>query len=442
MPDSKYYFKCRSCGSITESFKEWFKAGQKCHSCGHKWVDVKYNTDLEKIKDLIRDDKNEANSVFHYFDFLPLDNRDNIITEGEGSINIDRWEFLERFAKDKYGLELEVLAYRNDTNPGTGTFKDVAASVAASVLKENGIKQYCIASTGNIANAFSYYLAKADISLAVFIPDDALKANEAGVSCYGQRLFRAEGDYALAKKLCAEYSEKHGIHMSGGNIDPARVEAKKTQVFEWLRILGTLPDVYVQALAGGTGPIAIDKAIRDIEPLGLVKKDPRYIMVQASGCDPMTAAWEKAKENNFKEGWETDFPIYDNPVTKIPTLANGNPQTFPIIGGLCKKTGGEIITYNEEKSIDVARLIAFETGIKIGPAATIAAGGFFDGLKKGLFKDGEKIMINIGEGVLRSPDLMVDMIYTTKSVASLEECEPTSRESFRQQLWDAVLEKK
>ncbi len=439
MPDSKYYFKCRSCGSITESFKDWFKAGQKCHSCGHKWVDVKYNTDLEKIKDLIRDDQNEANSVFHYFDFLPLDNRDNIITEGEGSINIDRWEFLERFAKDKYGLDLEVLAYRNDTNPGTGTFKDVAASVAASVLKENGIKQYCIASTGNIANAFSHYLAKADISLAVFIPDDALKANEAGVSCYGQRVFRAEGDYALAKKLCAEYSEKHGIHMSGGNIDPARVEAKKTQVFEWLRQLGTLPDVYVQALAGGTGPIAIDKAIRDIEPLGLVKKDPRYIMVQTSGCDPMTAAWDSAKANDFPEGWENDFPIYDNPVTKIPTLANGNPQTFPIIGSLCKKTGGEIITFDEDLSTEVARLVAFESTIKIGPAATIAVGGFFEGLKKGLFKKGEKVMLNIGEGVQRSPELMEEMIYTTKSVSSVEDCEPVDRNNFKEELWKPFL---
>ena len=439
MPNSKYYFICRSCGSRTDSFKEWFQAEQKCHKCGHKWVDVKYNTSLEKIKELVLDADNKASSVFHYFDFLPLDNKENIITEGEGAIKVDRWNFLEKFANDHYGLNLEVLAYRNDENQGTGTFKDVAAAVAASVLKENGIKQYCVASTGNIANAYAHYLALAGISLAVFIPDDALKANEAGVSCYGQRVFRVKGDYALAKKLCAEYSAKHGIHMSGGNIDPARVEGKKTQVFEWLRQIGTVPDVYIQALAGGTGPIAIDKAIRDIESLGLVQKDPRYIMVQASGCDPMTAAWEKAKENDFPEGWEHDFPIYDSPVTKIPTLANGNPQTFPIIGSLCKKTGGEIITFNEELATEVARVVAYESTIKIGPAATIAVGGFFDGLKKGLFNEGEKIMINIGEGVRRSPELLEDMIYTTKSVSSVDECESVDRNTFRDKLWEPFL---
>jgi threonine synthase len=192
-------------------------------------------------------------------------------------------------------------------------FKDVAAAVAASVLKENGIREYCVASTGNIANAFSHYLALAGISLSVFIPDDALKANEAGVGCYGQRVFRVRGDYSLAKKLCAEFSSRHNIPMSGGNIDPARVEAKKTQVFEWLRQLGYIPDVYIQALAGGTGPIAIHKGLEDIRHLKLFDREPRYILIQASGCNPMTMAWEQAKQEGFTEGWKNVFRSWTIP---------------------------------------------------------------------------------------------------------------------------------
>jgi len=153
----------------------------------------------------------------------------------------------------------------------------------------------------------------------------------------------------------------------------------------------------------------------------------------------MTAAWNNAKEKDFPEGWEHNFPIYDSPVTKIPTLANGNPQTFPIIGSLCKKTGGEIITFNEDLSTEVARLVAYESLIKIGPASTIAVGGFFEGLKKGLFKEGEKIMLNIGEGVRRSPELLEEMIYTTKSVSSVEECESVDRSNFREGLWKPFL---
>jgi threonine synthase len=439
MDNSKFFFVCRNCGNKIEGFEQWFADEQKCTGCGSKWVDVKYNKGYLKLPDLINNRAGHPDSLFHYFDYLPINDRNNIITEGEGVIPVDRWKFLEEFANEFYGLDITVLAYRNDTNPGTGTFKDVAAAVAASVLKENGIREYCVASTGNIANAFAHYLALADISLSVFIPDDALKANEAGVGCYGQRVFRVRGDYSLAKKLCAEFSAKHKIPMSGGNIDPARVEAKKTQVFEWLRQLGYLPDVYIQALAGGTGPIAIQKGIEDIRHLKLFTTEPRYILVQASGCNPMTMAWEQAKSEGFTEGWKQRFPILDSPTTCIPTLANGNPQTYPILAQLVHQTGGEFLTYQEEKHVDVARLVAYETSVQIGPAAAIAVGGFFGALQAGSIQNGEKVMINVGEGIHRAPDLLEKMIYTTESVATIGECQPFRRSDYRKMLYQPFL---
>jgi threonine synthase len=435
MEINKYHFVCRNCGNKIDGFPQWFNEGQKCSACNKNWVDVKYSNDYLKLPDLINNRAGHPDSLFHYFDYLPLVDRNNIITEGEGVIPVDRWKFLEEFAYQYYNLEITVLAYRNDTNPGTGTFKDVAAAVAASVLKENGISDYCVASTGNIANAFAHYLALAGISLSVFIPEDALAANEAGVGCYGQRVFRVKGDYSLAKHLCAEFSKKHKIHMSGGNIDPARVEAKKTQVFEWLRQLGYVPDVYIQALAGGTGPIAIHKGLEDIRHLKLFEKEPRYVLIQASGCNPMTMAWDQAKKEGFSEGWKNRFPILEHPLTRIPTLANGNPQTYPILANLVHSTEGEFLTFNEELHVDVAHLVAFETSVRIGPAAAIAVGGFFEALKTNTLRDGERVMINIGEGMHRAPELLDKMRYTTQNVATIEECLPSNRNDYRHQLY-------
>lgn len=439
MESTKYQFICRNCGHKIEGFGQWFAEGQKCPECGGKWVDTKYTHGYLKLPDLVNNRAGHPDSMFHYFDYLPLLDRNNIISQGEGVIPIDHWKFLEDFASEHYNLDITVLAYRNDENPATGTFKDVAAAVVASVLKENGIKEYCVASTGNIANAFAHYLALAGISLSVFIPDDALKANEAGVGCYGQRVFRVRGDYSLAKKLCAEFSAKHNIPMSGGNIDPARVEAKKTQVFEWIRQLGYLPDVYIQALAGGTGPIAIQKGIDDIRHLKLFDKEPRYVLIQASKCNPMTMAWEQAKSEGFTEGWKQRFPILDSPKTCIPTLANGNPQTYPILAQLVHATGGEFLTFDEDMHVDVARLIAFESSARIGPAAAIAVGGFFEALKSGSIRNGEKVMINIGEGIQRAPEMLEKMIYTTESVLTIEECLPFRRQDYRQMLYQPFL---
>lgn len=433
--NNKYYLKCENCSHKIDDFKIWFNNNQTCPECNTNWATVHYYESISKIKDLISGNGCKPDNLWHYFDFLPLLDRKNIITHGEGVIPVHRWHFLEGFAKRKFNLNIEVLAYRNDMNPGTGTFKDVAAASAASILKENGVKEYSIASTGNIATAYSNYLAAAGISIAVFIPNDALKAHEAEVSSYGQRIFRVNGDYAMAKHVAAEYSKKHGILLSGGNTDPMRVEAKKTMVFEWLRQLGKLPDVYIQALSGGTGPIAIDKACNELSELNLVDKMPRFIMVQPHNCDPMTQGWKKAKANNFPYGWEKDYPVIDNPQSKVPTLATGNPKTFPIISSLIKKSNGEIITFNEDEMVNVAKLVAFETTVKIGPASTIAVGGFFESLKNGFLKDGETVLINVGEGVLRAPDLMTDMIYTTKKVSSVNECSPSSRNDFAKELW-------
>ena len=431
---SKYNLKCTKCSHITPDYKTWFANNQKCSECGSNYSKVIYKEGVEELKNVIY--AKEGNSFLDiYFDYLPLNDRKNIVTVGEGLIPVEDCAPLTELTKRAGLKNTKVSIYRNDKNQGTGTFKDVAAAMAASILKEAGVKEYCIASTGNIATAFAFYLAKAGISLSVFIPQDALMANEAEVSVYGQRVFRVNGDYAKAKKIAAEYAAKYNILMSGGNVDPARVEAKKTMVFEWIRQMDEFPTVYIQALSGGTGPIAIDKALDDIKELGLVNHYPRYIMVQPSNCDPMAQGWENAKANGFPEGWETKYPIIESPVTAVPTLATGNPATFPIIASLVKKSKGEIINFDEAEIHDIARLIAYETGVRVGPASTIAIGGFLKSLKEGLIKDGDVVLINVGEGVRRAPKFKEELIHTTISVDYIDDCEPFDRASIKENLW-------
>lgn len=434
---SKYYFVCKNCGHKIDDFDQWFKLGQKCPECGKNFVETKYNTDPKKLKDLIFS-KSEVKSLWHYFDFLPLNDKNNIVSAGEGVSPINRWDFLENFAKNQYGKNLKVYVMRHNFNDATRTFKDIAGTLGASVLKENGIKEYAVASTGNTANAFSHYLAKAGINLYVFMPQDAVKENIASVSSYGQKAVICKGDYAFAKKVAADFTSKNNILMTIGNTDPLRIESKKTWVYEWLRLTGEIPTVYIQALSGGTGPIAVEKALDELEPLGYTTR-PRYISVQPSLCDPMTQAWEKAKANNFPEGWQNDYPKIDNPQTKIQTLATGIPGTYPLIAEITKKSNGEIIRFDESKIADVARLVAYKTLEKIGPASAIGLGGFFESLKKGLLKDGDVVMLNLGEGIERAPFFMSELAYNADTVDSADQIVPFKREELESKLWDAIL---
>lgn len=435
----KFILKCTACGAEFDSFKAWFDENQICPACHKNRVEALYDADYNTLKDLIHAKNRTDFSFWHYFDFLPLNDQKHITSTPELPLSLDRWTFLEDFAKKHFGIDCEVRAYRNDEHYATGTFKDNGASLAASVLKENNISEYVVASTGNVANAFAYYMAKAGISLTAFIPQDALEMNGAGVSCYGQKVFRVNNDYHQAKKVAADYAKKYGILMTNGNTDPLRVEAKRTMVFEWLRDLPKFPTVYIQALSGGTGPIAIDKALREIAPLNLIENYPRFLMIQPDGCSPMTQGWKNAKANHFPEGWTTDYPVIESPVTQVPTLATGNPGTYPIVADLVKKSNGDMLEINESKLVDMTRYIAYEAVVAMGPAAATAALGLVEALKTNNIKNGDVVLLNIGEGMRRAPELLKAMNYTEQRVDSVDECKRFDRKELKNELLKRIL---
>lgn len=437
--NKKFYLQCKECSHQISDFSEWFAGKQKCPKCGSIRADVMYRRDMRDVLKLIKDKSFNPKSIWGYFDFLPLLDRQNIVSDGGEGVNpIPRWEFLEEFAKEKYNLKIKVYAHRNDTNYSTGTFKDLAGTVVSSVLKENGVKNYVGASTGNIGVAYSRYLAAAGISLTLFIPKSSLKTQEAEIGSYGQTVFRVDGDYAKAKKFAKEFANKYDFVLTGGNFDPMRLEAKKTMLYEWLRVLPDFPTVFMQAISGGSGPLGIAKACQELDGMGAFEKMPRFILPQPHRCAPMAEAWEKAKEKGFPKGWEKHYPVYENPATTVKTLATGNPTAYPALAAVVKQSGGEIIASQEEKTIDVTRLLAYETTLRFGPAASITVVGFLQSLRQGHIKDGDVVMLNIGEGVARSPEFMEKVVYSSQAVSTLDQCQPIPRESYREKLWQAI----
>lgn len=396
----KYQLHCVDCNHIINSLSDWFKNDQKCPECNSKHVEVFYSTNYKKLDEILKKEKIE--SFWEYFDFLPLENKENIISLHEGAIPLERWTFLEDYAADKYNVKCTVYIYRNDLNGGTHTFKDVAGSLAASVLKEHNVKDYCVASTGNTALAFSKYLSKAGVKLHVFLPQTADDDLYKEILMYGQDGVKVDGNYGYAKKLAAEFHEKNNIMISGGNIDPMRVEAKKTMAFEFLRQIKKMPDVYLQAVSGGTGPIALEKGVRELNQNGYDVKLPKMILVQQDLCDPMVRSWEEAKENNFPEGFEKDFVSINNPTTKVNILSTGVPGTYPIVSKIVENSGGEFVRVSEASLVDYAKIIKKERDLKFGPASIVCFEGFYKSLQQNLIKDGNVVVINLGEGVAKA----------------------------------------
>ena len=410
--EAKYHLKCCKCNHEIENFTDWFKHHQSCAVCGGRHVEAVYFTDYSKLMDLLA--KQPVN-FWHYFDFLPLDDQANIISYSEGAVILEEWDFLNRFAAENYGIHCRVFAYRNDLNGGTNTLKDVSASMTASVLKENGIDRYCTSSTGNSATAYARYLSKAGIRFTNFAPAAINRNTIDEIRSYKQEVIISAGDYAQSKKEATAYSETNDVFMSIGNIDPLRIEAKRTMVFEFMRQLGRLPDVYMQAVAGGTGPIALDKGFREIashwEEIGMAGnrqqvvadgvpaalKIPRLLLVQQDLCDPMVQAYEKAKKAGFPAGFENDYPVIENPPTSVFILSAGNPGMYPLVAQIVKKSNGDFVRIKEAEIADFRGIVRKEKNTNIGPAATVCFAGFYQALKENKINDGELIVLNIGE---------------------------------------------
>ena len=397
--DNKYQLRCTQCGEVIPDFATWLSQNQQC-KCGCKRAVAEYSADYHKLDDLLK--IKNPDSFYIYSDFLPIKDANNAVSYGEGTIPMEEWGYLEKIAKEQYGIDCKVMVYRNDLNGGTGTFKDVAASLAATIFKENGVKEFCVASTGNTATAYSRYLAKAGIKFTVFVPNCVSPDTVREIKSHGQNVVVADGDYAYAKKLAADFHTQNNVLISAGNIDPIRVEAKKTMVFEFLRQLGKMPDVYVQAVAGGTGPIAVEKGVREVEKHYPEVKLPRMLLIQQDTCDPMVQGWENAKKSGFPEGYQNHYPVIDNPQTMVSILSTGNPGMFPVVAPIVKRSGGEFLRVKESELVATARQAYEETNVLLGPAGVVCLAGFLEALRQGQIHNGETVLVNTGEGAGRA----------------------------------------
>ena len=333
--------------------------------------------------------------LWKYRSVLPPIKEKNIITSGEGEVAIERWNFLEKFALNS-GIKCKVYAHRQDTNPETGSFKDLSASLIASFLKENNVSDYVIASTGNMGVSVSRYLSKAGIKAHIFVPaktsDDVIDM----MLDDNQAVYRIEGTYEDAKKEAAKFAKKNKMRLSAGSCDPLRIAAKKTMVYEWYRKIKSFPTVYIQATSGGTGALSVAQGIDELLEYSSIYTSPRLLLCQPDKCSPMVDAWKKALKKKFPFGWENDYPKYTSTNTVVSILSTLNPTAYPKVAKIVKKSGGSFLSV-PEKELPYVSVYLQEQGIEVGFATLVAVGGFIEALNTSKILDNDTVLINIGD---------------------------------------------
>ena len=93
-------------------------------------------------------------------------------------------------------------------------------------------------------------------------------------------------------------------------------------IFEFYRQKKFIPDVFIQAVSGGTGPIGVYKGSKELIENNLTNKIPKIFLYQSEFCSPMADAYTRAMKMGFEDKWFNEYEVIENP-KKITTLATG-----------------------------------------------------------------------------------------------------------------------
>jgi threonine synthase len=388
----RFTVECLDCGHRAP----YHPMASECPRCGSAWRQARYDLSAlgGPLPELVR---RRPFDLWRYQELLPIRAPDPSIRIGEGGTPL----YHARNLGMMFGLP--QLYIKDERQSPTGSFKDRQAAVTVAALKEAGLSEAVIASTGNVAISYSAYCARAGIKLWAFLTSMVPAAKMHEVALYGTQVVKVTATYDQAKHLAAEFARRRNLYIDRGTRSIAAVESMKTLAFEIAEQLAELlgpaangasgpglwrtPDWYIQAVSGGNGPLGVLKGFEELQSMGLVQRLPQLGVIQTEGCSPMVMAW--------RSGAALAAPVA-NPQTYISTLSTGDPgRSYALLRQqMLAGRGGAMESVSDEEAFRAMHIVARSEGLSLEPAAAVAFAGLFKLARAGRIRGDECIVVN------------------------------------------------
>jgi threonine synthase len=388
-----FVVECLDCGHQ----EPFFAGATSCPRCGSAWREARYDyTELSHT--MLPLLASRPFDLWRYLELLPVRSPNPDLSLGEGGTPLIRATNLGMM------LGCPNIFIKDERQGPTHSFKDRQAAVTIASLKEAGISEFVIASTGNVAISYSAYAARASIKLYAFLTSLVPSSKMREVAIYGTQVIKITGSYDQAKQVAARFATQKSIPLDLGARSISCVEAMKTIAYEIAEQLATIlgperspsggepapfraPDWYIQAVSGGMGPLGVIKGFSELQQMGWAKEVPKIAAIQAEGCAPMVHAWKQNKE--------IATPI-QSPHTLISTLATGDPgRTYTVLRQkMLKASGGIFESVTDEEAYRAMHFLAKMEGLSVEPAAAVAFAGLVKLVRAGVIKPSETVVVN------------------------------------------------
>jgi len=252
-------------------------------------------------------------------------------------------------------------------NP-TGSFKARGLSAAVSMAKKLAVTKLAIPTAGNAGSALAAYAAKAALEANIFMPRDVPQSNFIECRAFGGQVTLVDGSISDCGRALAELKDRQGWYDVSTLKEPYRVEGKKTMGFEIAEQFGwRVPDAILYPCGGGVGLIGMWKAFAELEKIGWIgSKRPKIVAVQATGCQPITRAFEQNAPES--EVWRDPHTVASG--LRVPKAIGD----FMVLNAV-RESGGTAISVSDESMLDGGLLLAHQEGIFPAPegGACVAA---------------------------------------------------------------------
>lgn len=290
-------------------------------------------------------------------------------------------------------IGMPQLYLKDETRSPTGSNKDRATGLVLEHALREGATTVTAASTGNVAVSVAVGAAASGLKAVIFVPATVAEGKLLLMLVAGATVFKVKAGYKTAFKLSRHAAKMFGWHDRNTGANPLTLEAKKTVALEiWEQLGREVPDVMVVPVGDGTTLSGAAKGFRELMACGVADRMPRFVGVQAEGCQPLRRAWRG-------ESCAFGKTIADG-------IAVEHPANAPTAMRDVRETGGAFVAVSDDAILDAMRTLAARAGVVAEPAAAAGLAGLQVALAEGSVREDERVVLLITGSGMKTPQYL------------------------------------